>query len=392
MSVKLEVPPGFTKPLNKIVHKGIINAIDDTCMQDHESKDVDKLICGKRRSLRERTPSNLFVSTHFLPSPPGSGRPSKHRSDVTASQPLRRGPGRPRKQKSDESSASESLRRRPGRPRKLISEVTEASAVSPPAPPSGSTGDVSVQVSATRNSLEPVVSPPKTPLGSTSDRPLKVEEERESNPLLRLKKPPKTKHTPQMLDEELKKVIHKVEYLLVQKLLSSGNDVDSMVHHANTTFTYLKGFGVEYESFYRDVTEYIKHCYNLHDAEKEETVLSFSVWGGNYLNAMRNANDAEEVMVRAQGEHEKVKEKMGTLKRQLEDLKQELAHIEHEDERLKRDIIKYKEAHDVAEAKRLELGTQLEAAQAKLREIKQRKNAALVGIESTTQRLESTYR
>ncbi|XP_016566859.1 uncharacterized protein LOC107864977 isoform X6 [Capsicum annuum] len=370
MSVKLEVPPGFTKPLNKIVHKGIINAIDDTCMQDHESKDVDKLICGKRRSLRERTPSNLFVSTHFLPSPPGSGRPSKHRSD--------------------ESSASESLRRRPGRPRKLISD--EAPAVSPPAPPSGSTGDVSVQVSATRNSLEPVVSPPKTPLGSTSDRPLKVEEERESNPLLRLKKPPKTKHTPQMLDEELKKVIHKVEYLLVQKLLSSGNDVDSMVHHANTTFTYLKGFGVEYESFYRDVTEYIKHCYNLHDAEKEETVLSFSVWGGNYLNAMRNANDAEEVMVRAQGEHEKVKEKIGTLKRQLEDLKQELAHIEHEDERLKRDIIKYREAHDVAEAKRLELGTQLEAAQAKLREIKQRKNAALVGIECTTQRLESTYR
>lgn len=196
-----------------------------------------------------------------------------------------------------------------------------------------------------------------------------------------------------MLDEELKKVILKVQYILVQKLLTSGNDdVDCMVHQANTTFSYLKGFGVDYGSFYKDVTEYIEHRYNLRDAEREETSLSFSVWGGNYLNAMRTANDVDEVIVHTHGEHEKVKEKIGSLKRHIEVLKQELERMEHEDERLKRDMIKYKVAQEVAEAKRQELGTQLEVAQAKLREIKQRKNAALAGIESTTQRLESTYR
>ncbi|CAN4127374.1 unnamed protein product [Withania somnifera] len=377
MSVKMEVPPGFTKPA-------------DTCMQERKAGEMNSPAVGssKRCSLREK---NLFVSTHFLPCPRGL---PKHRSHVTALQPLRRGPGRPRKQKSDENPASEPLRRRPGRPRKQRSDGTEAPAASPAAPPSGSNGDVPLRVSATTNASEPVAQSPRPvpPLGSSSDRPLEVEEAKSKlNPLLRLKKPPKKNHTPQMLDEELKKVILKVECLLVRKLLTSGNDIDCMVHQANTTFTYLKGFGVDYGSFYRDIREYIEHRYNLHDAEREETSLSFSVWGGNYLNAMRSANDAEEVMVRTQEEHEKVKEKMRTIKRQIENLKQELAHIEHEDERLKCDIIKYIEAHEVAEAKKQELGTHLEEAQAKLREIKQRKNAALVGIESTTQRLECTY-
>ncbi|MCD9643474.1 hypothetical protein HAX54_030983 [Datura stramonium] len=405
MPEKIKVPPGFTKPLG---------SIDDTFMQDHDSKagemitfpgSVDEL-SGKKRSLRERTSRNLLDPTHFRPCQRGqglqrrgSGRSSKQISHVPASQPLQRGPGRPRKKRSDESPALQPLQRVRGRPRKEKSD--EAPAVSPPAPPLESTGDVPIQVSATTIAAEPVAPSLGPPLGSSSDRPLEVpftreEEEREKklklNPLLKLKKPPKTNHTLQMLDEEWKKVILKVEYLLVQKLLTSGNDdIDRMVHQANTTFTYFKGFGVDYGSFYKDVTEYIEHCYNFHDAEREETMLSFSVWGGNYLNAMRSVNDAEEVIVRTQGEHKKIKERMETLKRQIEDMKQELAHIKHEDERLKRDIIKYKEAHEVAEAKKQELGIQLEAAQAKLREIKQRKNAALIGIESTTRRLESTY-
>ncbi|XP_055821523.1 uncharacterized protein LOC129890043 isoform X3 [Solanum dulcamara] len=393
MSKIMEIPPGFTKPLCKRI------CINDTYMQDDKSKtgSVNEL-SGKMCSLRERVPPNPFIPVHFRLRPrvpPGS--PPKQRSDVTASQPSRRGPGRPQKQKSDEISASQPSRRRPGRPRKKISN-----AVSPPAPPSGLTEEVPVQISATAGAPELVAPPPGPSLGSSSHSPLEVpynseEEQSETklnlNPLLRLKKPPRTNCTPEMLDEELKKVILKVEYLLVQKLLTSENDdVDCMVHQANTTFTYLKGFGVDYGSFYRDVTEYIEHRYNLHDAERQETSLSFSVWGGNYLNAMRNVNDVDEVIVRTHGEHEKVKEKMGSLKRQIEVLNQELAHFEHEDERLRRDMIKYKEAREVAEAKRKEINTQLEAAQAKLREIKQRKNAALVGIESTTRRLESTYR
>lgn len=220
-----------------------------------------------------------------------------------------------------------------------------------------------------------------------------IETKLKINPLLRLKKPPSTNQTPEMLDEELKKVILKVEYILVQKLLTSGsNDVDCMVHQANTTFTYLKGFGVDYGSFYKDVREYIEHRYNLHDAEREENSLSFSVWGGNYLNAMRDVNDVDEVIARTRGEQEKVKEKIGSLKSHIEVLKQELERVEREDERLKHDMIKYKVAQKDAEAKRREVGIQLEAAQVKIREIKQRKNAALAGIESTTQRLESTYR
>lgn len=396
----MDIPPGFTKPLSKIVPKRL--STDDTYMQDDDRKSgsVNEL-CGRRCSLRERVRPNPFIPVDFRlrPRPPGRPPAPKQRSDVTASQPLRRGPGRPRKQKSDESPASQPLQCRPGRPRKRRSD---GPAASPPALPSGSTREAPVQVSATANATEPVASPPRPPLGSSSYRPLEdpfssEEEQRETklkvSPLLRLKKPPKANDAPEILDEELKKVIRKVEYLLVQKLLASGNDgIDCMVHQANATFTYLKGFGVDYSSFYRDVTEYIEHRYNLLDAERQETSLSFSVWGGNYLNAMRSANDADDVIIRTRGEHEKVKEKIGSLKRQIEVLKQELVHFEHEDERLKRDMIKYKEEHEVAEAKRQELGIQLEAAQAKLREIKQRKNAALVGIESTTQRLESTYR
>ncbi|KAL3331332.1 hypothetical protein AABB24_034918 [Solanum stoloniferum] len=394
MSKIIEIPPGFTKTLCKRI------SIDDSYMQDDKRKvgSVNEL-SGKRCSLRERVAPNLYIPVQFQPRPRTPGRPRKQRSDVTASQPSRRRPGRPPKQNA-EMPASQPSRRRSGRPRRKISD--EAPAVSPPTSPSGSSREVPLQVSATANAPEPVTPPPGLPLGSTSHSPLEVpfnsedeqiETKLKINPLLRLKKPPRTNCTPEMLDEELKKVILKVQYILVQKLLTSGNnDVDCMIHQANTTFTYLKGFGVDYGSFYKDVTEYIEHRYNLRDAEREETLLSFSVWGGNYLNAMRTANDVDEVIVRTHGEHEKVKEKIGSLKRHIEVLKQELEHMEHEDERLKRDMIKYKVAQEVAEAKRQELGTQLEAAQAKLREIKQRKNAALAGIESTTQRLESTYR
>ncbi|PHU28211.1 hypothetical protein BC332_00304 [Capsicum chinense] len=359
-TMEVAVPPGFTTTL---VPTRLI-------MQHHQQKEA----CGesaftgsvKRCSLRPRVPPKLFVPTHSRPVQRLKRRPPKQRSHL---------------QFSAITNALEPVAAPPGPPL-----VTEDPSVSAPASPLGSIGDVPIKVSVTTNASKP-------PLGSSSYRPLDVpssgeEEERETKlkltPLLKLKKPPKPNNTPEMLDEELKKVIHKVEYLLVQKLLTPGNDVDCMVHQANATFIYLKGFGVDYGSFYRDVKEYIEHRYNLHDAEREEALLSLSVYGRNYLIAIHNANAAEEVVVRTQGEHEKVNEKMGTLERQIEDLKQE-------DERLKRDIIKYKEAHEAAEAKRQELGAQLEAAHAKLREIKQRKNAALEGIVCATLRLESTY-
>lgn len=67
-------------------------------------------------------------------------------------------------------------------------------------------------------------------MGSTIDAPVPIpcdeeDEQRETNlklnPLSRLKKPPKTNYTSQIIDEELKKVIIKVEALLVNKLLTS---------------------------------------------------------------------------------------------------------------------------------------------------------------------------
>ncbi|XP_025888226.1 uncharacterized protein [Solanum lycopersicum] len=391
MSKTIEIPPGFTKTLCKRI------SIDhDSYMQDDKRKigSVNEL-SGRRCSLRERFAPNLYIPVQFQPRPRTPGRPRKQRSD--ASQSSRRRPGRrSSKQNSDEMPASQPSLRRSRHPRRKLSD---APAVSFPTPPSGSTREDPVQVSVTANAPEPVTPPPGPPLGSTSHSPLEVPEDEQIetklkiNPLLRLKKPPSTNQTPEMLDEELKKVILKVEYILVQKLLTSGsNDVDCMVHQANTTFTYLKGFGVDYGSFYKDVREYIEHRYNLHDAEREENSLSFSVWGGNYLNAMRDVNDVDEVIARTRGEQEKVKEKIGSLKSHIEVLKQELERVEREDERLKHDMIKYKVAQKDAEAKRREVGIQLEAAQVKIREIKQRKNAALAGIESTTQRLESTYR
>ncbi|CAN4077734.1 unnamed protein product [Withania somnifera] len=288
-----------------------------------------------------------------------------------ASQPLRRGPGHPGKQQSD-----------------------EVPAVSPsPASPLGSTIESSLQVSVTRSSLNAVAT---TPLGSTSDRPLEVPSNEEYTKLnvnlsRILMHPSKTNYTlQQILDEELKKVTAQVKSLLVKKLLTSGNDVDSMVHQAKTAFRYLKGLGVDYGSFYRNIIKHIKHCSDLQVAEKEETASSLSALQKNYENAILNVNDVEEDLGRAQGEQEKAKEKKETLKRQIEDLKQEIAGIEHEEEHLKHDEIKYKEAHEVAKTNMQELGTQLEAAQAKLREIEQRKNAALQGIESTTRHLQST--
>ncbi|KAK6783318.1 hypothetical protein RDI58_021115 [Solanum bulbocastanum] len=198
----LDIKPGITIPLAKIV--------------------------PKRFSSRKRAPSNFYVPTHFRPSPRLHG------------QGFRRGRGRPPKQSSN------------------------APAVSPPpASPSGSTRDSPLQTSVTTSTPEAVA---PIPLGSTSDwctpkavapsplestryRPLEVlsgEEETKSNinPSRILKHPPKTNYTLQhILDENSKKVIVKVESLLVQNLLTSGNDVDYMIHQANSTFKYLKGLG-----------------------------------------------------------------------------------------------------------------------------------------------------
>ncbi|KAM3321771.1 hypothetical protein P3S67_002922 [Capsicum chacoense] len=146
-----------------------------------------------------------------------------------------------------------------------------------------------------------------------------------------------------------------------------------MVRQANTTFRYLKGLDVDYGSFYQDVKEHIKHRCDLQDAEREETTLSLSALQKNYEHAIHSAGDVGHT----QEELEKAKEKRETLKRQIEDLKKEVAHIEHEEERLKNEEVKYKEVHEAAKAKIQELGIQLEAAQAKLTEIEERKNAAL---------------
>ncbi|KAG5593205.1 hypothetical protein H5410_043719 [Solanum commersonii] len=287
-----------------------------------------------------------------------------------------------------------------------------APAVSPPpASPSGSTRDSPLQISVTTSTPEAAA---PIPLGSTSDwctpeavapsplestryRPLEVlsgEEETKSNvnPSRILKHPPKTNYTLQhILDENSKKVIVKVESLLVQSLLTSGNDVDYMVHQANSTFKYLKGLGADYGSSYRDVAEHIKYCCDLQDMEKEETMLCLSALQKKYENDILTVNDVEENLGRTRGELEMAKDKKKTLKRQINDLKTEVARIEHEEECLKHNEIKYKEAHEVAKAKMEELGTRLEAGQEKQREIRQRKNAALRGIESTTRHLQSTF-
>ncbi|XP_059277735.1 uncharacterized protein LOC132031874 [Lycium ferocissimum] len=142
-----------------------------------------------------------------------------------------------------------------------------------------------------------------------------------------------------------------------------------MVNQANITFKYLQGVGANYGSFYKVITGYIEHRFYSQDAEREENMLSLSAWQKNYENAILSANEAERVILRTEGEREKVKEKEEVVKRQIEDLKQVLAHYENEKERLKHDEVKYKEAHEVAKVRMQELGTQLKEAQAKQREI-----------------------
>ncbi|XP_060211046.1 uncharacterized protein LOC132638077 isoform X1 [Lycium barbarum] len=396
---------------------------DPIIMDDHDQSEGERAHSPvKRRGSRKRARPDLYVPTHSHPSPRPHGRG------------LLWGWGRPQKQHSVESPASQSLRRGPGRPPKQRSDVTEAPAVSPPlASPLGSTGDSplaslttntpepvastplgstrdSSLVSATANNLEAAASTPlgsigdtplisatgntpeavaPTSLGSTSDRPLEVPSDEEETKLnvkssRVLMHPPNANYRPQIPDEESKKVILGVGSLLVKKLLTSENDVGYMVHQANATFTCLKALDVDYASFYREVTEYISHRCNLLDAQREESMLSLPALQENYENAKSTAIDVEEDFGRTQEEWEKAKEKEETLKRQIEDLKQELAQIEHKKESLK-------EAHEVAKAKEQEIGTQLEAAQATQTEIQQRKDVALVGIESATQRLKSTY-
>ncbi|MCD9643473.1 hypothetical protein HAX54_030982 [Datura stramonium] len=325
-------PPGFPRPLAEISPSGRI------IMHDHKRKASERTFLGQRRSSRQKNSPDLFVPAHpqLSPRPRGQG--------------LRRRPGRPRKNRSDESSASQPLRCGPGHPRKKRSNVTEVLEIS-------------------------------------SD-----EEETKSNAKLsRLMHPPKTNPSPQILDEEMVKVMVNVESLLVKKLLASANDVDSMVHQANTTFGYLKGFGVDYGSFYRDITEYITHCCNLQDAKREETMLSFTALQKDYVNASVATYAVSQDFGGTQRKLEFAKEKKETLKRQIEDLKTEIAKIEHEEERLKYGEIKYKEAYEAAKAKMKELDTQLEAAQAERGKITHRKNVALQGIESTTQRLLSRF-
>ncbi|XP_059276207.1 uncharacterized protein LOC132030544 [Lycium ferocissimum] len=419
-------PPGF-EPLDQI-----LPTEDNSDDHDKGERTTTPDPVIKRCSSRKRTRPNFFVPTHPRPSP----RPHD--------QGLQRGRGRPRKQRSDDEMPStettenpgsqSSLRRGPGRPPKQRSNVTEAPAVSPPpASPLGSTEDSplalattntpeavaptqlestrdSPLVSETANTPEavapttlgstgdsPLVSAtantPKavapTSLGSTSDRPLEVPSDEEDTKLnVKLSRvlmhPPKANHKPQIPDEESKKVILGVGSLLVKKLLTSENDVGYMVHQANAIFTCLKALDVDYASFYGEVTEYISHRCNLLDAQREEAMLSLPALQENYENAKSTAIDVEEDFGHTQGEWAKAKKKEETLKRKIEDLKQELAQIEHKKESLK-------EAHEVAKAKEQELGTQLKAAQARRTEIQQRKYAALVGIESTTQRLKSTY-
>ena len=77
----IQIPPGFTKPLSKIVPKRI--NIDDTYKQDHESNvgSVNQL-SGKQCSLRENnSPKSLYSGRFPPPSTSAPGRPPMKRSD-----------------------------------------------------------------------------------------------------------------------------------------------------------------------------------------------------------------------------------------------------------------------------------------------------------------------
>lgn len=96
----------------------------------------------------------------------------------------------------------------------------------------------------------------------------------------------------------------------------------------------------------------------------------------------------EKEIKNAQTKQQKDKEKKEHLKIQIEDakklihrLEREVADLEQDDKLLKEEEQKYEAAHKITQAKVAIIGTKMEEA----REIEQRNNEALQGIESTTQ-------
>ncbi|KAH0648818.1 WAS/WASL-interacting protein family member 1-like isoform X1 [Solanum tuberosum] len=161
---KNDIPPSpvIPSPLAPISPTNSI--CDPTIMDDHQRRVGDRTSLGRRHNSRKRDSPDFFVPTPFGPSLRLHG------------QGLRRGPGRPPKQRLDESSASQPLRRGPGRPqRKRSVAATNAPEVvlPPPVPPIGSNQNIPEQVSMSTNS-ELVPPPLVPPTGSNKNIPEQV--------------------------------------------------------------------------------------------------------------------------------------------------------------------------------------------------------------------------
>ncbi|KAF3680958.1 putative DNA-binding protein ESCAROLA-like [Capsicum annuum] len=253
------------------------------------------------------------------------------------------------------------------------------------------------------------MSTPATPLGSSINAPLLIIDEDQNdtkmnlNPLSKLNPPPNpcsrvNAFSSSHISDESKTIVAHVKSVLVFQLTSgSTKNVEDMVKCANNAFFTLDFLGADYKSFYKDVRHFITYHYDLLTAERQRAMQSFPTeMKTRYENAIVCANDLKEEIVQIQGHIGIVMKKKENLERQISDameligkLKECVAVLKQEEGALNHEKQKCVVAYEIAHQEAQNICSQAEAVKNVLREIDQRKNAALNGIESVTHHLKS---
>lgn len=251
---------------------------------------------------------------------------------------------------------------------------------------------------------------PTIPLGSSINAPVLIidhEEHKDTkinlNPLSLLSPPPNPRlrindFSSSHINDESKTIISHVKSVLVFQLTSGSiKNVEAMVKCANNAFFNLDFLEADYSSFYNDVRDFIAYHYDLLTAKKQREMQSFPAeLKTRYEDMIICANDLKDEIFQTQGHIAMVMKKKENLEKQIVDameligkLKECVAVLKQEEGALKYEEQKCVAAYEIANHELQKISTQAEAAKNVLREIDQRENAALNGIESAFRRLKS---
>lgn len=251
---------------------------------------------------------------------------------------------------------------------------------------------------------------PTMPLGSSINTPLIIKDEEEHkdekinlNPLTLLSPPPNQRvrindFSSPHINEESKTIISQVKSVLVFQLTSgSTKNIEAMIKFANNAFFNLDFLEADYSSFYNNVRDFIACHYDLLIAKRQREMQAFPIeLKTRYENAITCANDLKDEIFQTQGHIAMVMKKKESLERQIADameligkLKECVAVLKQEEGALKYEEQKCVAAYEIANHEVQKVCNQAEAAKNVLREIDQRENAALNGIELAFRRLKA---